>query len=107
MGRLDTSQDIEFDVNFEKSLFHSKYLSWIDQTIVDSSLSLYNLVEDLFLQNKLGSQLIHTFDQLQKLSSNLNNWVQNKTHRPSFDFRNISFASTATQTISHPLHSSS
>ena len=30
LERLDTSQDIEFDVNFEQSLFHSKSLSWID-----------------------------------------------------------------------------
>ena len=100
-------QDIEFDINFEQSLFHSKYLSWIDQIVVDSSISLYNPVEDLFSHNKSGSQLIHTIDHLQNLSSNLNTWVQNKTHRPSFDFRNTPFASTATQTISHLPPSSS
>lgn len=32
--------------------------------------------------------------------------MQNKTHRPSFDFQNISFASTATQTIPYILPSS-
>ena len=51
-GRFDTLQDIEFDVNFEQSLFRSKSLSWIDQTVVDSSISLYNLVKDLFSHKK-------------------------------------------------------
>lgn len=100
-------QDIEFDIDFEQSLFRSKYLSWIDQTVVDSSISFYNPVEDLFSHNKSGSQLIHTLDHLQNLSSNLNTWVKNKTHMPYFNFQNTSFASTTTQTISHPLPSSS
>ena len=62
--RLDSLQDIEFDVHFEQSLFCSKSLSWIDKTVVDSSVPLYNPIEDLFSHNKSGSQLVHTLDHL-------------------------------------------
>src|SRR5699024_4120395 len=44
--RLYTLQDIEFDINFEQSLFHSKSLSWLDQIVFDSSISLDNPAED-------------------------------------------------------------
>lgn len=62
LGTLDTLKDIESDVNFEQILFHSKYLSWINQIVVDSSISFDNPIEDLFPQSELGSQLIHTLD---------------------------------------------
>ena len=55
LGRLETLQDIEFDIKFEQSLFHSKSLSWIDYTVVDSSISLHNPIEDLFSHNRSGS----------------------------------------------------
>jgi hypothetical protein len=45
---LENLQDIDFDINFEQSLFCSKYLSWIDEKFVDSSISLHNPVEDQF-----------------------------------------------------------
>jgi len=76
-------QDIEFDVHFEQSLFRSKYLSWIDQIVVDPFISLDNPVEDLFTQSKLGSQLIHALDKLQNLTSSIDTWVKNM---PSFEF---------------------
>lgn len=69
--RLDTLQDIEFDIHFEKSLFRNKSLSWLGQIVFDSSISLENLVEDFFTQTKSGSQLIHALDQLQNFTSNI------------------------------------
>lgn len=62
--RLDTLQDVEFDVHFEKSLFCSKSLSCIDQIVVDSSISFEYTIEYFFTQSKSGSHLIHALDQL-------------------------------------------
>ena len=53
---LENLQDIKFDINFEKISFQSKSLSWIDETVVDSSISFHSPVEDQFSHSQLGFQ---------------------------------------------------
>lgn len=57
-GRLDTLQDIKFHVNFEQSLFHSKYLSCIDQIVVDSSVYFDNPLKTRFHKVQQGHNFL-------------------------------------------------
>ena len=68
-SKLETLQDIKFDLNFEQSLFRRKSLNWADTLVIDQSILHPNSPKSLSSLTKSDQEIFQDFEILKDLVS--------------------------------------
>lgn len=79
---LSNSEDLQFDLSFEHSLFHTKSETSVHDTVINSAFIQFIESNKNIIHSDLDQHVLDTFDKLDGLTSNLTRHVRAPGNSP-------------------------
>lgn len=93
--KFETLQDIEFDFPFQQSLFRSKSVAFVDQTVIDKAILQPYIPQTQVLETDPDLEYLQQFDNLQGLVSVLDQAIEEAFIQKFVEFSTLTIVETS------------